>query len=111
MAAPSPNREGYPEAATKRPVVIARVGFIGLGAMGEPMVRSLRRAGFTVTASVHRRRDALERLRAEGVAEAEDPAALAGDAEVVVLCVPDAPQVEEALFGPRGVEAGAARGL
>ena len=30
---------------------------------------------------------------------------------MVVLCVPDAPQVEEALFGPRGVEAGAARGL
>ncbi|MGC9993205.1 MAG: NAD(P)-binding domain-containing protein, partial [Candidatus Cybelea sp.] len=50
MAAPSPNCEGYPEAATKRPLVIARVGFIGLGAMGEPMARSLRRAGFAVTA-------------------------------------------------------------
>ena len=107
MAAPSPNREGYPEAATKRPLVIARVGFIGLGAMGEPMARSLRRAGFAVTACVHRRRDALERLRAEGVIEAEDPAALAGGAEAVVLCVPDAPQVEEALFGPRGVKPGA----
>jgi 3-hydroxyisobutyrate dehydrogenase-like beta-hydroxyacid dehydrogenase len=111
MAAPSPNREGYPEAATKRPLVIARVGFIGLGAMGEPMARSLRRAGFAVTACVHRRREALERLRAEGVTEVEDPAALAAAAEAVVLCVPDAPQVEEALFAPRGVEAGAARGL
>jgi 3-hydroxyisobutyrate dehydrogenase-like beta-hydroxyacid dehydrogenase len=111
MAAASANREGYPEAATKGPLVIARVGFIGLGAMGEPMARSLRRAGFEVTASVHRRREALERLRADGVAEAEDPASLAAASQVVILCVPDAPQVEEALFGPRGVEAGAARGL
>ena len=60
---------------------------------------------------MHRRRDALERLRADGVTEAEDPASLAAGSQVVVLCVPDAPQVEEALFGPRGVEAGAARGL
>ena len=28
----------------------------------------------------------------------------------MVLCVPDAPQVEEALFVPSGVAAGAARG-
>ena len=57
--------------------MIARVGFVGLGAMGEPMARSLRRAGFDVTASVHRHRDALERLRADGVEEPPDPATLA----------------------------------
>jgi 3-hydroxyisobutyrate dehydrogenase-like beta-hydroxyacid dehydrogenase len=107
----SPHLEGYPEAAPKWPLVIARVGFVGLGAMGEPMARSLRRAGFEVTASVHRRRDALERLRADGVSEAADPAELAAGNEAVVLCVPDAPQVEEALFEPRGVLAGAKRGL
>ena len=105
------DREGYPEVATKGPLVTARVGFVGLGAMGEPMARSLRRAGFEVTACVHWRRDALERLRADGVAEAEDPASLAAVSEVVVLCVPDAPQVEEVLFGPRGIESGATRGL
>ena len=40
--APSPRPEGYPEAAPKGPGVTARVGFVGLGAMGEPMARSLR---------------------------------------------------------------------
>lgn len=79
------------------------LGFIGLGAMGEPMARSLRRAGFAVKASVHQRREALERLRADGVTEAADPGAVAAAAEIVVLCVPDAPQVEEVLFGANGV--------
>jgi 3-hydroxyisobutyrate dehydrogenase-like beta-hydroxyacid dehydrogenase len=91
--------------------VIARIGFVGLGAMGEPMAAALRRAGFDVVASSHRRREALERLRAAGVTEAADLAALAGNADAVVLCVPDAPQVEDALFGARGVAAGAKPGL
>jgi 3-hydroxyisobutyrate dehydrogenase-like beta-hydroxyacid dehydrogenase len=110
VSAPSPRLEGYPEAASKSPLVISRVGFIGLGAMGEPMARALRCGGFDVTASVHRHREALERLRADGVREADDPASL-GAQDAVILCVPDAPQVEEALFGPRGVEAGAKPGL
>jgi 3-hydroxyisobutyrate dehydrogenase-like beta-hydroxyacid dehydrogenase len=78
--------------------------------MGEPMARSLRRAGFEVTASVHRRREALDRLLADGVAEAADPAAAASASDAIVLCVPDAPHVEEALFAPRGVAAGARPG-
>lgn len=79
--------------------------------MGEPMARCLRRAGFEVTASAYRRRQALERLVADGVAEAADPAAVAAASDVVVLCVPDSPQVEEALFGPRGVAAGVREGM
>lgn len=92
-----------------RPVNLS-IGFIGLGAMGEPMARSLRRAGFPVTASVYRRRDALERLLADGVVEAADPAAVAAASDLIILCVPDAPQVEEALFSERGVAAGVKRG-
>jgi 3-hydroxyisobutyrate dehydrogenase-like beta-hydroxyacid dehydrogenase len=90
--------------------VIARIGFVGLGAMGEAMARSLRNAGFDVAASVHRHRDALDRLCADGVREAADPAALARDAEAVVICVPDAPDVEDVLFAERGVAAGAKAG-
>jgi 2-hydroxy-3-oxopropionate reductase len=88
-----------------------RIGFIGLGAMGEPMARSLRRAGYPVTTSAHRRRDGLERLKADGVVEAADPAAVAEASDVVVLCVPDSPQVDDALFGPRGVAAGSRPGM
>ena len=91
--------------------MIARIGFVGLGAMGEAMARSLRKAGFDVAASVHRHRDALERLRADGVREAADPASLAREADAVVISVPDAPDVEDVLFAVRGVAAGAKAGL
>lgn len=111
MPAGSPPPEGYPEAATKGPLVTARLGFVGLGAMGEPMALSLLTAGYEVTATVHRRRDAFERLRAQGLREAADPAELAAGVQAVILCVPDAPQVEEVLFAPRGIEAGGSPGL
>lgn len=111
IARASPLRKGYPEAATKGPAVISRVGFVGLGAMGEPMARSLRCAGYEVCATVHRSRAALERLRADGVTEASNPSELAAAIDAVVICVPDAPQVEEVLFGAKGIESAAKPGL
>jgi len=78
--------------------------------MGEPMASSLLRAGFALTASAYRRRDRLERVLAQGAAEAADPRGVAAAADVVITCVPDAPQVEEALFGPAGAAAGAKPG-
>jgi 3-hydroxyisobutyrate dehydrogenase-like beta-hydroxyacid dehydrogenase len=86
--------------------VISRLGFVGLGAMGEPMARSLRRAGFEVSATVHRNREPFERLQADGVVEAANAAEMAARCETVIVCVPDAPQVEEVLFGPSGVAEG-----
>ena len=82
------------------------LGFLGIGAMGEPMVRSLLRAGFSVTIAAHRRREAVERLTAEGAKEAPDPAAVAAASDIVITMVPDAPQVEEVLFGDRGAAKG-----
>jgi 3-hydroxyisobutyrate dehydrogenase-like beta-hydroxyacid dehydrogenase len=78
--------------------------------MGEPMTRSLLRAGFPVTVAAHRRREALERLVAEGASEAADPSAVARQSDVVITCVPDAPQVEGVLFGDRGAASGAKAG-
>ncbi|HYZ15225.1 MAG TPA: NAD(P)-dependent oxidoreductase [Candidatus Acidoferrum sp.] len=83
------------------------VGVVGIGAMGEPMAASLLRAGFTVNVSAHRNRDPLRRLLELGARDGKDPAGVAAASEVVVVCVPDAPHVEEALFGERGVAAGA----
>ena len=84
-----------------------RVGVIGLGAMGEPMAAALLRAGFAVSVCAHRRRDAVGRLIALGAADADDPAGVAAASDVVVTCVPDAPQVEEVLFGEHGAVRGA----
>lgn len=74
------------------------------------MARSILRAGFSVTVAAHRRREPVERLKADGAADAADAAALAERCDVVITCVPDAPQVEEVLFGDRGVSAAIGRG-
>jgi 3-hydroxyisobutyrate dehydrogenase-like beta-hydroxyacid dehydrogenase len=86
------------------------LGFLGLGAMGEPMVRSLLRAGFPVTIAAYRRRDALQRLVSEGATQASGPAEVAARSNVLITCVPDAPQVEEVLFGDGGAAQGLAAG-
>lgn len=83
------------------------VGFIGLGAMGEPMSAALLRAGFALTVCAHRNRAPLERLVALGAKDGGDPRGVAAASDVVVTCVPDAPQVEEALFGEDGAAHGA----
>lgn len=78
--------------------------------MGEPMAAALLRAGFSVTACAHRRREPLERLVQQGAVEAVDPSAVASASDIVILCVPDAPQVEESLFGAQGAANGLKHG-
>lgn len=86
------------------------IGFLGIGAMGEPMSLALLRAGYTVTSCPHRNRERFDRVVAQGVKEAASPAAVAAASDVVITCVPDAPQVEETLFGPGGAAQGARAG-
>lgn len=84
----------------------AQVGFVGLGVMGAAMARNLIKAGFSVT--VHNRsRGKVEALVRDGARDGGSPDAVARAAEVVVLCLPDTPDVERVLFG----EDGLARGL
>lgn len=71
------------------------------------MVMAIARAGFEVTACAHRNLAPLERLAAHGVRQASDPAAVAASSDVVITMLPDAPQVEEAIFSERGLLAGA----
>ncbi len=89
---------------------MANVGLIGAGAMGEPMAASLLRAGFAVAVCAHRNRAPVERLVAAGAVDAGDPAGVGRASDVVITMVPDAPQVEEALFGERGASAAARPG-
>ena len=83
-----------------------RIGLIGVGAMGEPMGAALLRAGYALCVSAHRSRERVEKLLAAGATEAADPAAVARASDIVVTMVPDAPQVEEALFGDNGAANG-----
>jgi 3-hydroxyisobutyrate dehydrogenase len=86
-----------------------KVGFVGLGTMGAPMAHNVLKAGFDVT--VHNRtRKKEEPLVAAGAKRAATPAAVAGEADIVVTIVSDTPDVEAVLFGEDGVAAGARSG-
>ena len=79
-----------------------KIGFVGLGAMGEPMVLNLLRAGFPVGSYVNRSREGMDRLRPEGLEEFVGPAALGAWADVVMCCVFDEPQNDQVLRGEGG---------
>lgn len=86
-----------------------RVGFIGLGVMGRPMARHILDAGFALT--VHSRsRGPVEELVAAGATAAQSPAEVARASDVIVLMLPDPPDVEAVLFGSNGVAEGASSG-
>ncbi len=78
--------------------------------MGEPMSVALLRAGYAVSACAHRNRERLERVIGQGVAELADPGSVAAACDIVITCLPDAPQVEEVIFGDRGAASGAKTG-
>jgi 3-hydroxyisobutyrate dehydrogenase len=64
-----------------------KVGFIGLGAMGLPMARSLHRAGW-LAGAWNRTADKARAFAADtGCAAAASPAELARDCDALVLCV------------------------
>ena len=78
------------------------VGFIGLGAMGEPMAGHLLAGGFRVTSCANRSREAIERLATAGLEERADAAAVGVDADILMTIVFDESQTDRVLRGDRG---------
>jgi 3-hydroxyisobutyrate dehydrogenase len=74
-----------------------RITFLGTGIMGAPMARHLARAGHDVTV-YNRTIDKARGLAEHGARVAEDPAAAATDAEVVVTMLTDGEAVEEVMI-------------
>jgi 3-hydroxyisobutyrate dehydrogenase len=68
------------------------LGFIGLGAMGLPMTRHLLAAGHRVTVA-SRSRGPIDTAVGEGALDGGSPAGVAAASDVVILCVPDSPDV------------------
>ncbi len=86
------------------------VGFIGLGAMGEPMAANLLAAGIDVVSCANRNREPIERLATQGLREVANPAAVGAEADVVMTVVWDEAQNDRVLRGPDGAIASMAPG-
>ncbi len=81
-----------------------KIGFVGLGVMGKAMARNILRAGFTLSVT-NRSRASVDELAAEGAIPVKTPSDLARTCDVVMICVPDTPDVEAVLFGSAGLSA------
>jgi 2-hydroxy-3-oxopropionate reductase len=84
------------------------VGFIGLGIMGKPMAGHLIAGGHTLF--LKSRRSVPEELVAAGGVPCATAREVAEKSDVVILMLPDTPDVAAVLFGPDGVAEGLSAG-
>jgi 2-hydroxy-3-oxopropionate reductase len=81
-----------------------KIGFIGLGIMGAPMAQHLITAGHQLFVyDIAKLPESIAASSAKACANAEE---VARNGEVIIIMVPDTPDVEQALFGKNGVAAG-----
>ncbi|MFL9910063.1 2-hydroxy-3-oxopropionate reductase [Paraburkholderia sp. RL17-337-BIB-A] len=78
-----------------------KAGFIGLGIMGTPMAANLRKNGIELVAFT--KGAVPTELTQAGVLPADSAAAVAAQADIIFIMVPDTPDVERVLFGENGV--------
>ena len=79
-----------------------KIGFIGLGIMGKPMVRNIMKAGYTDVLVWNRSKAAMEEVAADG-AVASSPKEIGESCDVVITMLPNSPQVKEVMLGENGV--------
>ena len=87
-----------------------KLGYIGVGLMGKPMVLRLLAAGHEV-AVWNRSRDKHLAVVEKGAKAAATPADVARDSEIVMMCVTDQKAAEDVLFSSQGVAEGGKKGL
>lgn len=79
-----------------------KVGFIGLGIMGQPMALNLRTSGHDVW--VHARRPAMmTKLIEVGATACATPAAVAENTDIIFICVSDTNDVEHVILSQQGI--------
>lgn len=86
-----------------------KIGFIGLGIMGKPMVRNLLKAGHQLTV-YDIVPQAVEEMTAAGAAAGSSSRDVASKGDIIVTMLPDSPEVEDAVLGRDGVFEGARAG-
>ena len=86
-----------------------KIGFIGLGDMGAAMAHNLIDRNWAVTLYA-RRAQTLETFAGRPVTIAQTPADVGLACDILCLCVVDAKQIDEILFGPSGAASAMAPG-
>jgi 2-hydroxy-3-oxopropionate reductase len=80
----------------------SRIVFVGAGVMGTPMIRNLHKAKQPIVA-YDKRREALEKLKGEGINVATDAKSAMAGADVVITMLPNTPDVRSVLFDEGGI--------
>jgi 2-hydroxy-3-oxopropionate reductase len=88
---------------------MANLGFIGLGIMGKPMAGHLVKAGHRVQV-YDLNPEPLRDLSAKGAVACRSSKEVAEKSDIIILMVPDTPDVEQVLFGREGVAEGVKKG-
>jgi 3-hydroxyisobutyrate dehydrogenase len=91
-------------------VAVTRLGFVGLGTMGARIAGNLLQAGYPL-AVCDRDPRAVRTLEAAGASAAASPRAVAEQSDIVLLSLPDSPDVIEVATGADGLVEGAHDGL
>ena len=79
-----------------------KIGFVGLGIMGKPMVRNLRKAGHElVVYDIFAK--SVDEMVGEGIERGNSAGDVAARTDLVITMLPDGPEVEQAVLGAGGV--------
>jgi 3-hydroxyisobutyrate dehydrogenase-like beta-hydroxyacid dehydrogenase len=74
-----------------------KVGFVGLGLMGQGMAKNIVEKGYPLTVVAHRKRAAVDDLVSRGAKEAASLEDLARNSSVIMLCLTGSPEVAAAV--------------
>lgn len=84
---------------------MGKIGFVGLGIMGQSMALNLVKAGHDVTVW-NRTESKCSPIVAAGGSAATSARSVAEGNDIVMICVADTPDVDAVVFGPDGVSEG-----
>ena len=87
---------------------MSNIGFIGLGIMGKPMALNLIKSGHTLYLAS--RSGVAKELSDAGGKTCANAKEVAQQSDIIIVMVPDTPDVEKVLFGANGVAEGLSKG-
>ncbi|MES2116457.1 MAG: NAD(P)-binding domain-containing protein, partial [Pseudomonadota bacterium] len=87
---------------------MSNIGFIGLGIMGTPMALNILKGGHRLYA--YSRQPLKAELAEQGAIACRSGQEVAQNADIIIIMVPDTPDVEQVLFAEGGVAQGLAAG-